>query len=152
VLSVLSVVPSLMAVRSEAQLKLSPRELDDLQSRAGNDPVKLLELCPFADEVAAKRLRVVVGKLLNETAPGDRPELAGKVALVLANAAAGADAPEAVRDILGAPQRVSRQVIYRRCLEQWIYHHPLPLCVTWSIPHGARPTVYSVRPLSIEKP
>ena len=75
-----------------------------------------------------------------------------RISLVLANAAGGVDAPEVVRDILGAPQKVSRQVIYRRCLEQWIYHHPLPLCVTWSIPHNARPTVYSVRPLSIEKP
>jgi hypothetical protein len=151
VLSLLSVAPSLVAVRSEPQVKLSPKELDERQNQADNDPVQILELCPLADEIAAKKLRVLAGKLLQEAAAADRPELARKVALVLADAVRTADAPEAVRDILGAPQKISRQVIYRRCLEQWIYHHPVPLCVAWSIAHGMRPSVYSVLPIRIEK-
>jgi hypothetical protein len=128
-------------VRSESQAKLSRDELTLRQQKIGDDPVGLLELCPFADEPTAQTLRGLAGKLLMEAPVASRPELARKVALVLADSAR---TPDEVQQILGPPQKVSRQIVYRRCLEQWTYDHTLALSLVWSMTHG-RVSLQSVR-------
>jgi hypothetical protein len=56
-----------------------------------------------------------------------------------------------VRRIHGVPSKISRQVVYRRCLEQWTYDPPVGLCFTWSIAHGETARLDHVLPLPQEK-
>jgi hypothetical protein len=128
--------------------KLSREELAQRQQEAGEDPIRLLQLCPLAEERAAEQLRGLAAKLLIQVPRAERAELARKVAVVLADAA---PAPDQVRQVLGPPQKVSRQIVYRRCMEQWTYVDVLPLYVTWTILHGENAHLEGVRPTSQEK-
>jgi hypothetical protein len=134
-------------VRSAPQATLSRDELALRQQKIGDDPIGLLELCPLADETMAQKLRELAGKLLLEAPLASRTELARKVALVLAEAAR---TPDEVYQVLGLPQKVSRQIVYRRCLEQWTYDHNLALSLVWSMTHG-RVRLQSVRSNTNEK-
>jgi hypothetical protein len=136
------------SVQGQPKAKLSSEELAQRRQKIGDDPALLLELCPLADDVAAANLRELAGKLLMEPVVANRAELANKVALILGDAAR---TPEQVRQILGPPQMVSRQIVYKRYLEQWTYDHPLQLCLIWSVPHGEGWQLQSVRPIRKEK-
>ncbi|HTU22399.1 MAG TPA: hypothetical protein VMG10_30445 [Gemmataceae bacterium] len=59
--------------------------------------------------------------------------------------------PEQVRELVGAPDRVARQILYRRYREQWIYNAPLPTRLTFECPRGQKPQLLSLPRLSVEK-
>jgi hypothetical protein len=52
--------------------------------------------------------------------------------------------PAEVRKILGSPIRISRQILYRRFLEQWTYDRPEPVMVEIDYPRGLEPRVLTV--------
>ncbi|HZT81626.1 MAG TPA: hypothetical protein VFA26_15475 [Gemmataceae bacterium] len=60
--------------------------------------------------------------------------------------------PAEVERRLGRPSRIARQVLYRRCLEQWLYDGPPPLRVEFSRVRGEPAQVQSVHPHSKKKP
>ena len=47
--------------------------------------------------------------------------------------------PEQVRELVGAPRRIARQILYHRYREQWIYEVPLPLRLTFECRRGQKP-------------
>jgi hypothetical protein len=134
------VVPSV-----SAQAKLSPEELVVHREKAGRDPVRLLELVPLADAAGAVELRRRVAKVLAEVPDPERAEWAGKIAPLLA---AAAPTPDDVHLLLGPPPRISRQMVYRRALEQWTYEMPLPLCINWQAAAGQEMQMQTVQPLA----
>lgn len=44
-----------------------------------------------------------------------------------------------VRNRLGTPKHVVRQILYHRYLEQWIYQEPLDIRLTFDCPRGRKP-------------
>jgi len=60
--------------------------------------------------------------------------------------------PDQVRDLLGPPQRVARQILYQRYLEQWVYDAPFDLRVEFECRRGQQPQVQSVQPLRPARP
>jgi hypothetical protein len=46
-----------------------------------------------------------------------------------------------VRDLLGDPRRIARQVLYQRYLEQWVYESPLPLRLEFDCRRGQPPAL-----------
>ncbi len=60
--------------------------------------------------------------------------------------------PDEVRRLLGPPERVARQILYRRYLEQWIYDPPLSLRIGWDCLSGQDPQVQTVQATTPEKP
>lgn len=59
--------------------------------------------------------------------------------------------PEQVRRLVGAPQRVARQILYQRYREQWIYLSPVPFRLTFDCPRGQPPVLLSPPRRSGEK-
>jgi hypothetical protein len=58
-----------------------------------------------------------------------------------------------VRELLGGPpNRMARQVLHLRFLEQWVYDTPFPVCVEIEHPRGRKPQLLTVHPLTSEKP
>jgi hypothetical protein len=53
--------------------------------------------------------------------------------------------PNQVRLLIGAPRHVSRQVLYHRCLEQWIYDSTFPVRLEFEYPRGQEPRLQSVQ-------
>ena len=53
-----------------------------------------------------------------------------------------------VRDALGPPQAVARQILYRRHLEQWLYDKPVPRRIVFDCPRGQQPAILTVHPLT----
>jgi hypothetical protein len=51
--------------------------------------------------------------------------------------------PEEVRRVLGSPQRIFRQLLYRRYIEQWQYDD-LPGWVEFNVPRGEEPYILNV--------
>ena len=47
--------------------------------------------------------------------------------------------PEQVRNHVGPPQRISRQILYHRYREQWIYEAPVAARLTFDCPRGQKP-------------
>ena len=60
--------------------------------------------------------------------------------------------PQRVRDMLGKPQRKSRQILYKRYVEQWIYDPPLRLCVEFEAALGQELRLQSVHLLRSRNP
>ena len=60
--------------------------------------------------------------------------------------------PDQVRQLIGAPQSVSRQILYHRCLEQWLYDAPFSVRLEFDCPRGQEPRLLSVQPLDAVKP
>jgi hypothetical protein len=60
--------------------------------------------------------------------------------------------PARVRELLGPPDRVARQVLYRRYLEQWAYDRPAALSVLFEGRKGQEPRSRGVRWDRPEKP
>jgi len=56
-----------------------------------------------------------------------------------------------LRDRLGPPPRVSRQILYHRYLEQWTYEQPWRIRVEIDFPRGRQPQLLSVQPLGFPK-
>ncbi len=56
--------------------------------------------------------------------------------------------PEQVRRLIGAPHNVSRQILYHRCLEQWLYASPYSVRLDFDCPRGQEPRLLSVHPLN----
>lgn len=55
-------------------------------------------------------------------------------------------------DALGSPRHVSRQILYRRYLEQRSYDHPMPLWIELECVKGQEPRVVTVLLLKTVKP
>jgi hypothetical protein len=60
--------------------------------------------------------------------------------------------PAEVVAVLGPPQRVAREILYKRHLEQWVYDRPQPLRIRLNCPRGQPPQIVTVQPLTNEKP
>ena len=60
-------------------------------------------------------------------------------------------APAEVRQHLGPPHRVARQILYHRYLEQWIYNPPLALRVEFDCPQGQTARLTSVGDVGSDK-
>jgi len=60
--------------------------------------------------------------------------------------------PARVRELLGPPKSVARQILYRRYLEQWTYDQPAALRVVFHCPKGQEPRLKEVRWVRPEKP
>ena len=57
-----------------------------------------------------------------------------------------------VTEVLGERKRISRQVLYRRSIEQWHYDTPLSLCVVLEAAKGQIPRVQNVLVPGVTKP
>lgn len=53
--------------------------------------------------------------------------------------------PEQVRNLLGPPTRVARQILYHRYFEQWFYDRPFNVRVEFECRRGQEPQIQSVR-------
>lgn len=51
--------------------------------------------------------------------------------------------PEQVRQLVGAPKQIARQILYHRYREQWIYDAPVPVRLTFDCPRGQKPQLLS---------
>ncbi len=47
--------------------------------------------------------------------------------------------PEQVRQIVGSPKQIARQILYHRYREQWIYDAAGPVRLTFDCPRGQKP-------------
>ena len=59
--------------------------------------------------------------------------------------------PEQVRQLVGAPQRIARQILYHRYREQWLYDTPAPIRLTFDCPRGQKPELLAIPTLPVEK-
>ena len=49
-----------------------------------------------------------------------------------------------VRQLMGQPNRVVRQLLYRRHIEQWVYETPQPVRIGFNCVRGEEPGVIAV--------
>ena len=124
---------------------LSAEELAAREQKAGQDPVQVLLLTPLAEEEAARKMRhrvhdLLTGQKANAT-PAELETLAGRLAVVLPRTVRS---PAEVREVLGLPRHVARQILFRRYVEQWAYDAPLPLYVVFDCRKGEEPRLQSV--------
>jgi hypothetical protein len=128
-------------------LQLTPQELAGRLEQAGDNPIELLALVRFVDDIKARELRLDVQKKLTALAkkltPAEQYQLAQQLAKVLPSAVTSPD--EAIQ-ILGTKKTVSRQLLHRRYLKQWRYEVPLPLLLTFEHPKGRPPQLIVARP------
>jgi hypothetical protein len=125
--------------------KLTAEETAARLEKAGSDPVALLELVPLLGEKEAVRIRQRIHALLLEQKPLAGPEEVDELRRRLARGLpVAARTPVAVRELLGPPRLVLRQVLYRRYVEQWHYDTPLTLCVVLEGVKGQGPQVQNV--------
>jgi hypothetical protein len=61
-------------------------------------------------------------------------------------------APAEVRQRLGPPARVSRLILFRRHVEQWVYEEPRPLRIELNCVRGEEPSVCTVLQLPPGRP
>jgi hypothetical protein len=54
--------------------------------------------------------------------------------------------PEQVREALGPPRRIGRQILYQRYLEQWVYDSPRPLRLEFDCRRGQLPSLLPLAP------
>jgi hypothetical protein len=57
-----------------------------------------------------------------------------------------------VQRLLGPPQRVARQILYRRYLEQWVYEGPNAVRIEFDCVRGKEPQILTVHPLTPPRP
>jgi hypothetical protein len=129
----------------EPSPRLTAAELASREQKAGPDPVQLLLLVPLAREEAARKMRRRVHDLLTahkgSATPAELEALADRLAALLPRTVRS---PAGVREVLGPPCQVARQILYRRYLEQWTYDSPLPLYVLFDCRKGEEPRLQSV--------
>jgi hypothetical protein len=51
--------------------------------------------------------------------------------------------PEQVRQLVGVPKQIARQILYHRYREQWIYDAAVPVRLTFDCPRGHPPQLLS---------
>jgi hypothetical protein len=138
-------VPAVRARLSADELAVRVRERE-------HDPVGLLVLCRLAEDRAAQTLRKRAFAILSEykhtATHAELESLATQLARVLPQAARS---PAEVREVLGAPAQIVRQMLYRRWLEQWHYDSPVPLCVVFDCPKGLDPSLRTVNLLVLNR-
>lgn len=61
------------------------------------------------------------------------------------------DKAEHVRQLLGRPQRVSRQVLFLRTIEQWHYGMPHQVRLTFEAPRGQQAHLVSVQQVQMKR-
>lgn len=59
---------------------------------------------------------------------------------------------EQVRQVLGPPRRIGRQIFYQRYLEQWVYDAPLPLRLEFDCRRGQLPSLLPLPPATAPGP
>lgn len=59
--------------------------------------------------------------------------------------------PEQVRQLVGAPKRTARQILYHRYREQWIYDTPISTRLTFECLRGQKPQLLSPPRPSVDK-
>jgi hypothetical protein len=47
--------------------------------------------------------------------------------------------PEQVREQVGLPKRIARQILYHRHVEQWVYDQPVAARLQFDCPRGQKP-------------
>jgi hypothetical protein len=52
--------------------------------------------------------------------------------------------PEQVRQLVGAPKQIARQILYHRYREQWIYDPPISVRLTFDCRRGQKPQLLSL--------
>jgi hypothetical protein len=57
-----------------------------------------------------------------------------------------------VRELLGRPNHLARQVLHLRYLEQWVYDSPFPVRLEIECPRGRKPHLLTVQLLTSGKP
>jgi hypothetical protein len=77
-----------------------------------------------------------------ELAPQQRQDLRGKLQRGLSF--------DRVRDLLGPPHRVARQILFHRALEQWVYGPPYDFRIEFDCPRGQKAQLLSVHSLRPE--
>jgi hypothetical protein len=82
---------------------------------------------------------LILGVILTQPAPPD-PTLLRP----------GMTAAEVV-NLLGQPKRVARQIIYKRCLEQWLYDSP-PVRIDFDSVQGRHSQILTVHPIRPARP
>lgn len=60
--------------------------------------------------------------------------------------------PDQVRRLIGQPRAICWQILYHRCLEQWLYDSIFPVRLEFDCPRGQEPRLLSVQPLNPAKP
>jgi hypothetical protein len=58
--------------------------------------------------------------------------------------------PEQVRQTVGAPKHISRQILYHRYREQWTFDPPLSVRLTFDCPRGEMPQLLPLPRVPIE--
>lgn len=51
--------------------------------------------------------------------------------------------PEQVRQVVGAPKHIARQILYHHYREQWLYEAAVPVCLTFDCQRGQKPQLLS---------
>jgi len=51
--------------------------------------------------------------------------------------------PDEVRQLLGAPRQIARQILYHRYREQWVYDAAVPVRITFDCTRGQKPQLLS---------
>lgn len=77
------------------------------------------------------------------SAPADRPDLD--------QLRPGMTAAE-VRELLGPPKRMARQIVHKRCLEQWVYDAPVSVRIELNAVQGQPLQILTVQPIISPKP
>jgi hypothetical protein len=85
--------------------------------------------------------------LLLAAALGGEP---GRAPADLSRLRPGLTAAEVVQ-VLGPPKRVARQVLYKRCVEQWYYDAPFPLRVELDWVQGRESQFQAVHPIALPR-
>jgi len=121
-----------------------------LGSQEAGDVTKFLHLAAGAEpKEAIRHLTKVASALADDKAltRGERYEMTVRLARLLLDKAQGTADVEAV---LGAKavKQVSRQLFFRRYLEQWSYEAPVRLCVTLEWPRGKEVVIRAILPLA----
>jgi hypothetical protein len=105
--------------------------------------------------LCAARVRLCLGLLLLAAAssavsrqPGDLEEKKAAPPGLLRTGLT----PDEVKNLLGPPSGVARQVVAHRALEQWLYGPPHQLRLVFDCPRGRKPRLVRFRPLPPHAP
>ncbi len=60
--------------------------------------------------------------------------------------------PGQVRQLIGPPDHIARQILYNRAREQWLYDLPFFVRLEFEYPRGQDPQLLSVQPTSSTRP
>ncbi len=124
--------------------ELSGEEIAKRAAQASEQPQTLGDL---GGRLSVRNVRRVLASLVKQTAESNvaSPELVSAFARVLPKVAVS---PAEVLEVIGphANKTAVRQVFYRRYREQWIFEHPLHVCVVFDCVRGMEARVIAVFP------